>query len=855
MPKERLILGGERLRRDLITRIEQSKPTCRIFNHYGPTEATIGVSTCEVGGVSACLDSAFLPIGRPLPNATIYILDERMEPQPAGVTGQLWIGGAGVARGYLNLPELTNQRFVTDPFVDSPTARLYQTGDLARFLSDGNIEFLGRRDDQFKLRGFRVELGDIESVLNEHPDVAQCVVKLREDRPGDQRLVAYCVAAADTHLNFAALRSHLATRLPEYMIPATLVVLDKLPLTPSGKIDRRSLPVPDASRPQLDAGYIAPRNPIEQQLVSIWCEVLELEAVGVQDNFFALGGHSLLAMRLHARIASLWQIDLPLRRLFEAPTIAGLASEIETLRRGGVLSSSATLTRVDHDQLDHRPLSFAQQRLWFLEQMEPERTAYNLPYAWRLQGPLDIEALRRALEEVVRRHEPLRTSFAMIDGQPVQRIGTIDRFDLPLQDLSSLPPQQRQAEIVERCRLEAERPFDLSGDLLLRAALLRLSGDEHVLLLTMHQIASDDWSVDVVLDELSKLYEAFQLGRPSPLVGLPMQYVDYAYWQRESLQGELEQRLLDYWCEQLRDAPPTLELPTDRPRPGSQTYHGARESVMLADDLNDSIRRLGQHEGTTTFMTLLAVFQLFLGRLSGQQDLVVGSPIAGRSRTELESLVGLFLNILPLRTDLSGNPTFRGLLSRVRETTLGAYDHQDLPFERLVEALQQERRLDRTPVFQVLFNGLNFGQSKWELSSVSTERISLDEADTKFDLTMYLDERDQGISLQLVYNADLFSRERMVCLLQQYQHLLEQAVAAPGNRIDSYTLVTSQTHQLLADPRVALEAPQQDRVIDQILAHAERIPDQVAICHGTSHWTYQELVESADQLRHCLAGA
>ncbi len=454
-----LVVGGEALTSAQLTAWRNRFSSVRIINEYGPTETVVGCCCYELP--AGALPTGSIPIGRPIANTQVYVLDGDGDPVPIGVPGELYIGGAGLARGYLNRPELTAERFVANPFSDDPAARLYRTGDRCRWRSDGNLEFLGRLDDQVKLRGYRIELGEIESVLNDHPAVAHSVVMLREDRPGDQRLVAYCVAAAGD-LNIAALRSHLASRLPSYMVPAALVVLDALPLTRSGKVDRRSLPAPDDCRPDLAAGYVAARNPIEEQLAALWCEVLALEAVGVHDNFFALGGHSLLAMRLHVRITSLWQLDLPLRRLFEAPTIAELAPEIEALRGGGVLTSGTALQRMDRDQLDHLPLSFAQQRLWFLEQLEGELTAYNMPYAWRLRGPLDTEALRRALEAVVRRHEPLRTTFAMIAGQPVQRIGTIDRFELPLQDLSSLPPQQREAEIVERCRLEAERPFDLS---------------------------------------------------------------------------------------------------------------------------------------------------------------------------------------------------------------------------------------------------------------------------------------------------------------------------------------------------------------------------------------------------------
>ena len=441
------LCGGEAM---LDSLARELKPRCReLWNMYGPTETTIWSTTHRVADGESPAS-----IGRPIANTQVYVLDARRNPVPTGVPGELYIGGAGLARGYLNRPELTAERFVANPFSDTADARLYRTGDLCRWRADGNLEFLGRLDDQVKLRGFRIELGEIETVLNEHPDVAQSVVILREVRPDDRRLVAYCVAA-DPGLNFSALKSHLRNRLPDYMMPAAFVRLDTLPLTSSGKVNRRALPAPDESRPELETGFVAPRTPIEQHLASIWCEILGIGTVGIHDNFFALGGHSLLATRVSARIASALQVDLPLRKLFEAPTISELATEIDTLRSGGQSCQGTALKRVDRDKL---PLSFAQQRLWFLEQLEGEATAYNMPFAWRLRGPLDGEALRRALEEVVRRHEPLRTTFAITDEEPVQLIGTGEGFELPLEDISSLESEQQETEIVSRCRVEAETP-------------------------------------------------------------------------------------------------------------------------------------------------------------------------------------------------------------------------------------------------------------------------------------------------------------------------------------------------------------------------------------------------------------
>ncbi len=848
-----ILTGGEALSVPHICQAQAALgPAVQLINGYGPTESTT-FTTCYRIPPHIEPQLSSIPIGRPIANTQAYLLDSGRNPVPIGVPGELYIGGAGLARGYLNRPQLTAERFVANPFSEDPAARLYRTGDRCRWRADGNLEFLGRLDDQVKLRGYRIELGEIEAALNAHPDVAHSAVVLREDRPGDRRLVAYCVSAADTELSFPELRSHLVARLPDYMVPSALVVLDTLPLTSNGKLDRRALPAPEDFRPQLDTGYVAPRDPVEQQLVSIWCEVLELEAVGVQDNFFALGGHSLLAMRLHARITSLWQIDLPLRRLFEAPTIAELASEIKPLRGGGVLSSSTTLTRVDRDQLDHLPLSFSQQRLWFLEQMEPELTAYNMPYAWMLRGPLDPEALRRALEEVVRRHEPLRTSFTMIDQQPVQLISSIERFELPLQDLSSLPPQQRQAEIVERCRLEAERPFDLSDDLLLRAALLRLSGDEHVLLLTMHHIASDGWSLTVLWREVELLYDAYRQDTDPDLAALPVQYADYALWQRGELQGGRLEQLLHYWREQLQGLSP-LELPADHPRPAVPSYRGAQHDFELNEPLVDQLRGLSQAAGVTQQMTLLAAFEVLLSRYSGQHDIAVGVPIAGRNHTDLENLIGFFVNTLVLRTDLSGDPSFAELLVRVRATSLDAYDHQDLPFERLVEGLQPERELSRSPLVQVLFQLLSFSDQDLALADLEIKRQPSSSQRVRFDLEMHLWPTGKQLRGSVLYSTDLFDPETIERMVGHFLTLLEAIVADADQPISELPLLAAdERQQLLIEWNDTVVDYPSDSCVHELFEHqVERTPDAVAVVFEDQQLTYRQLNERANQLAHHL---
>ena len=621
-----------------------------------------------------------------------------------GVAGELYIGGAGLARGYLGRPELTAERFVPNPFGEAGE-RLYRTGDLARYRADGNIEFLGRIDHQVKIRGFRIELGEIEAALARLPQVREAVVLAREDRGGEKRLVAYAVANDGAAVETSELRAALARELPDYMIPATFVTLDALPLTANGKIDRKALPAPDLDA-QIARGYVAPRNAAEAALCRIFAEVLGLDRVGVEDDFFELGGHSLLAVQLVSRIWREFERQLPLRSLFASPRIAALATQIEADADAG----EAALPDIrPASRAEALPLSFAQQRLWFLDQLQPGDAAYNIPAALRVIGEFDVAAFAFAVNEIVRRHEALRTTFVLRDGVPAQVIAPALEIATPVVDLGGLDPELREAEARRFAQEEARRPFDLASGPLLRVATLDLgvrpsTGErERVVLFTLHHIVSDGWSSDVLIREFVALYEAFAAGRPSPLPDLAVQYADYAVWQRDWLQGEVLDRQLAYWREKLADAPPTLDLPTDRPRPARQDHAGATHGFMVSRDVTERLAGLGRAEGATLFMTLLAAFQLLLSRYSGQQDVSVGAPVANRRRLELEALIGFFVNTLVMRTDVSGDPSFRGLLARVRETALGAQAHQDLPFERLVEELQPTRDMSRDPLFQVMF--------------------------------------------------------------------------------------------------------------------------------------------------------
>jgi len=833
-----IICGGEALSIELIERFfAQLNLDNVLHNCYGPTEASIDSTfwTCQRG-----TNYVFAPIGCPITNARIYILDENLQPVAFGESGELHIGGIGLARGYLNRPELTTEKFIFDHFSSQRGARLYKTGDLARYLSDGNIEFLGRIDHQVKIRGFRIELGEIEAILGQYPSLTQAIVVAREDVPGDKKLVAYIVANPEQSPSQVELRHFLQSRLPEYMLPASFIFLDTLPLNPNGKIDRRALPVPDISGVSLSNNFIPPQNPTEEVLATIWAKVLRLEQVGIHDNFFELGGHSLLATQVMSRIRQALGIEIPLKLLFENPTIASLAEAIAQNQTQGDDPQSQTIPQIANRE--SAPLSFAQQRVWFLEQLEPNSPAYIVSNAQRLTGELNVSVLQQSLDAIVSYHEALRTNFIKsLDGSPIQVIGTPRPVELKLINVT-------REEVECLLNQEAQRPFNLESDLMLRATLLQINEQEHILLLIMHHIASDGWSMGILWQQLAAVYEAFLNRKPSPLPKLPIQYADFAVWQHQWLSGEVLSSQIDYWKTQLAGASTVLELPTDRPRPPVQTYQGAAQSLMLPQNLSASLTELSHQEGVTLFMTLLAAFGTILHRYTGQEDILIGSPIAGRNRSEIEGLIGFFINTVVLRTNFSGNPSFRLLLSRVRQMALDAYAHQDMPFEKLVEELQPERDTSRNPLFQVWFNMLNLRDIQLELPGVAVEPVSMLETASKFDLTLYVTEQNHGIQIDLVYNTDLFAPERMMEMLHQYHHLLNQIVAVPEKQISLYSLVTPQSRLLLPEPRAVLPEPHYDLVTTMFTSWVNRTPEHSALRQGSRTWNYGELGKSAQDL-------
>ncbi|HEX7182532.1 MAG TPA: amino acid adenylation domain-containing protein [Thermoanaerobaculia bacterium] len=848
-----LLAGGDVLSPPHVAKALDEIPGVTLVNGYGPTENTTFTCCYPMRGPRRSLGS--VPVGRPIANSRIALLDRNLRPVPHGAPGELCAGGDGLARGYLGRPELTAEKFIPDPAASpaEPGARLYRTGDLARFRADGSVEFLGRIDTQVKVRGFRIELGEIEAHLVQHPAVREAAVTAREDLPGSRRLVAYIVPLQPGRPGNEGLRdelpAYLRGRLPEYMVPSAVVVMDALPLNANGKVDRRALPEPDWERSR-GKGYAAPRGPLEELLAGIFAEVLRTEAVGADDDFFGLGGHSLLATQVISRVRELCRVELPLRRLFEAPTVAGLAAHVEAAQRAERGAAPPPLVRAP--RRGHPPASFAQERLWFLGRLGAGGASYNVPGAFLLSGRLDPAALAAALNEVVRRHEALRATFATVEERVVQVVAPSLALPLPFVDLDGLP--DAGAEARRLAAAEARRTFDLARGPLVRTVLLRLGPREHVLLLTMHHIVSDGWSMGVLVRELSALYEAFVQGKPSPLPELPLQYADFAVWQRSWLRGEALEAQLAYWRQRLAGAPELLELPADRPRPAVQSFHGAQRSFALPSGLSRQLAELCRRQGVTPFMALLAAFQALLARITGHLDLVVGSPIANRNRFEIEGLIGFFVNTLVLRGDLSGDPGYGELLRRVRETTLDAYTHQDLPFEKLVEELQPRRNLSHSPLFQVLFLLQNAPGAAPELPEVALRQWEVDTGTAKLDLTLGLMEREEGLAGAVEYNRDLFDATTVGRLLTHFETLLAAAVADPERRLSALPLLApAERHQVLREWNDTAAGYPRDLCVHQLFeARVERAPEALAVIFEGERLTYAELNRRANRLAHHL---
>jgi len=871
-----LFCGGEILSVELKKRVF-AKLDVELINLYGPTEACVDTTffLCQPND-----SQKNVSIGKPIDNAQIYILDQNLQPVSDNSTGEMYIGGTGLARGYLNRPELTAEKFIPNPFSDTSESRLYKTGDLACYLSDDNIEFLGRTDDQVKIRGFRIELSEIEAVLNQHPQVREAVVTAPEIAPGDKRLVAYFI---DEKLsNTSALRHFLRDKLPDYMIPAAFKRLDKMPLTSSGKIDRKALPLPTWEGSKSVDGL--PSTPTEINLHKWWSDVFKISQLSIHDNFFELGGHSLLATRIISRVRETFQTDIPISVLFDKPTVVTLAAHIDSLVPHKSLESITAPIGTQSEALSAvqtAPLSITQQSFWLFEQLHPNTPTFNIPFAFKLTGILNFSALEQALSEMVCRHTTLRTHFEVTEtGTPQQRIISPAPYSVTVIDLRSKKSETKTPQVINE---EIRRPFDLGQACLWRVTVLRLDEQEQILLLIFHHLITDGWSIGLFIQELIELYAAFSKNATqSVAAGIPKQslgtrtewsletrqktknyqYTDFCRWQEEWLQNSQYQSQLAYWQSQLKGPLPILELPTDFPRPPVQTYQGARQPIILSPSFTTALNNFSHQQSVTLFMTLLAAFKTLLYRYTGQTDLSLGTAAAGRQGVKWENVMGLFINNLVLRTTVSGQMPFVSFLSQVREVALAAYNHQYLPFQNLIDSLHPERDLSHNPLFQTFFLLQNFDSPSLNLNGLTTTPLNINTGTVKFDLTLELYEKAEGITGWFEYNTALFSAATMQRMLGHFQTLLESIVAAPETSLSTLRILTAaerhfveRSDALICPTNAFTEFAKADieqSISERFEQQVRKYPDHIAVQTKDEALTYFSLNERANQVAQTL---
>lgn len=826
-------------------------PRTGLLNAYGPAECSDDVTLHEVTALSKDLGER-VPIGRPVANLKVYILDRYLLPVPVGVIGELYVGGIGVGRGYLGDVSRTAEAFLPDALSREDGGRLYKTGDLGRYRRDGMIEYLGRRDHQVKVRGYRIELGEVEAALAACAAVQAGVVQVAGESSSDKRLVGYVVLECDANGRkpaLKALRNHLRSRLPEYMVPAVIVELERLPLTENGKVDRKSLPKVEAQRA---CDYVRPRTPTEEMLALTWSGILKVEKVGAQDHFFDLGGHSLLGTQLMSRLQETFRIDIPLRRLFEHPTLEELARVID----GGLDSSSSAAIQAipRRSREEKRKLSYAQQRLWFLHQLDPASASYNVAAAVKLAGTLDAGALEQSMNALLARHEVLRARFVMgADATPEQEVMERMRIDLTLREVAGSSVEEKRRRAGELGREEAQRPFDLYTGPLIRAQLLRITSQEHIALLTMHHIVSDGWSMGVLVEEIGVLYQACSQGVEPRLEELPIQYGDYAAWQREWLAGEVLEQQLAYWKKQLDGMNEVLELPHDHARPAVQTYRGAHYGIRLENALVWKLQGVARRSNVTVFMLLMAAFHTLLWRYTGQSDIAVGTPIANRRRAEIEKLIGFFVNTLVVRLKLRKEDSFLKLLGDVREVTLGGYAHQDVPFERLVEELKPQRDLSRSPLIQVLFALQNVPRVEMKLADLELSLLAGELGASKFDLSLKLEEDENGIAGGWEYSTDLFEKETVARMSGHWLELLCRIADCPERPLADLPVLSSAERDLIAHEWNQTKFEHTPAtVVDMFEEQAARMPGMDAVACAGRRLSYAQLSQQSGRVANYL---
>ncbi len=842
LPLKLLIFGGEALPAETIEQIQLTGSSCRIVNHYGPTETTIGklLHVIEPGRVY----NGTVPIGKPFSNTNVYVLNQEFQLSPVGVLGELFIGGAGVARGYLNNDELTAQKFITDPFDSTGNSVVYRTGDLVKYLPDGNILFAGRVDDQVKIRGYRVEIGEVESILQQGPGVSQAVVVAREDKQGNKRLAGYVVAAGAFEQE--EIMAYMKAKLPEFMVPSVLIKLDFLPLTANGKINRKALPEADHAE-QASDNHVLPRNEVEQMLAQIWGDVLEVENVGIHDDFFELGGHSLLAIRLISAVRKALNVEVPISDVFDYPTIAALATHLA--------EEPAAVTIPVIQALKPRPnfipLSFSQERLWFIDQLDGS-AQYHVPSVLRLKGNLNKTALAYAIQTIVNRHEVLRTVIRENKGQAGQHVMEPGLWQLATSQ--GIKYKAYREQLQDHIQDLINTPFDLTKDHMLRAELITVNAHEHVLVVVMHHIASDGWSASLLVKEVVALYKSFVEGLAITLDPMKIQYADFAIWQRSYLEGETLKGKLAYWENRLAGVA-TLDLPTDYQRPAVQSSKGAVSGFRLPKQVQVGLQELSQQQGTTMFMTLLAAFKVLLFRYSAQQDICVGTAVAGRQQQELENLIGFFINTLALRTEIDPADSFEQVLRKVKLTTLEAYENQDVPFEKVVNTVVKERNMSRSPLFQVMFALQNTPPvPDLLLGEVKLTREPFSHDKTKFDLSVVLTEVAHGVHGTIQYCTDLYSEQRILRMIEHFELLLNSVIAAPAQKIDGIPILSSQEREQLLSQfnQAVIPTGRATSILELFANQVQTMPGALALSHNGVTINYRELDQRSTELASFL---
>ncbi len=834
---ETILVGGEKLSPRHIEKLRKTYPEIEVINGYGPTENTTFSLTYRITDKET---NTPIPIGRPLNNRSAFILDEHHQLVPLGVSGEICLSGDGLSKGYLNRPELTAEKFIDNPYCEG---RMYKTGDVGRWLPDGNIEYLGRKDDQVKIRGYRIEMGEIESVLQECDQVKDAAIITRTDQEDTKRLVAYIVPNGD--FDKPAIQYYLKNKLPDYMIPALFVEMESLPLNANGKVDRKALPDPEITEEAGDE-YVAPSSEQEKILVKIWEELLDLERVGVHDNFFEIGGDSLLAIRVVSAIRKKLGVEMPISNLFEFQTVSTLATKLRTQSNGALLPVIQKATRPQRI-----PLSFSQERLWFIDRLEGS-LQYHIPAVMRLKGDLNMNALEHALSSIVNRHEVLRTVFLEHDGDAYQFVKDYANWALPLvdgvkyeNDLSAL--QQLIQKLINAT-------FDLSKDNMLRAHVIKLSDHEHILLVTLHHIASDGWSRSILVKEVAELYTAFEEGRETALADLPIQYADFSIWQRNYLTDEVLGKKMAYWQNKLEGIEP-LQMPLDFARPPIQTSRGASAPFTFDKQLSNALAQLSREKGTTLFMTLLAALKVLLYRYSGQKDICIGTGTAGRQQQEVEDLIGFFINTLALRTELNTDGSFTTLLQDVRKTTVEAYENQEVPFEKVVDAVVRKRDRSRNPLFQVMFVLQNTPEvPSLKLGKLQLERAGYEHTTAQFDLSFSITENDRGLSGSLEYNVDLFTKQTVSRIIEHFRELLGSIIKSPEQKISDLPILgANEEHQLMEDFNDTYSAyPQNKSIADLFVEQVAKTPEATAVVFMNQSLTYKQLDERSNQLANYL---